>query len=253
MGCECNQNKCTAACGDTQGKECQSAADCGSKNNYTIQEFNDMIYSKKYIINYSNNQFQLGGSKSFKEAEEDVSLWSDPKLDGDHPSAKKVYLDLVHEFGKPNILINKEGGLAVWNEKQLNDGIHSEIILRDEAVKHCVPANHYDFLTSYINIYLPTDKFLDVMSVSGSVAYDGLKKLLSARCGSIAANLATLKTCLSIMDGKEEDYKNNIMQKGESMDKNREFIRKFIKKNNKQYSKELKEPYYALAFPNGCP
>ncbi len=251
MTCGCKNNKCNAYCGDAQGNDCQNDADChGDKNNFTIKEFNNIIYQKKYLITYldeDNYNMQNGGGA---KTSLDVSNWSDPVLENNHPNAKKVYADIVNEFGNPDILVNQKGGIAIWNN--LKDGIHHEIILRDEAVKHCVPANHYDFLTSYVKVFIPPEKFLEIMSVSGSVSYDGLKNLLSARCGSIDANLATLKTCLSILNNEKQDYKKNIMQKGKEMNNNSEIIKKILKENNKLYSKQMKDPFYELAFPDGC-
>jgi hypothetical protein len=251
MGCECKNNHCSAKCKKQHGMSCEIDSDCKEQNNYTIKEYKDIIYKKQYKINYSNIN-QQGGSDEFEQIKKKVDKWDETKL-SDHPRAKDVFVDLVFELGEPYILVNKKGGIAIWNNAQLKDGIHNEIILRDEAIKHCVPANHYDFLTSYIKIYIPPKKIIDVLSVSGSVTYDGLKKLLSARCGSLEANYATFRTCLKILDDENEDYSKNIKGKNNNDKENKEYIKAALIKNHKQYSKELEEPFYPLAFPKGCP
>ena len=253
MTCKCNKNsegvgKCNSYCGGNKNKPCQEDNDCKNKNknSFTINEFKK-ITKQKYLINYT----QKGGASNTS----DVSNWSNLKLENSHPSAKQVYDDLKHLYGKPNILINVKGGIAIWTQKELKnkgDNLHYEIILRDEAVEHCVPAKHYDFLTSYIKVFIPQEKFESVLSVSGSVTYDGLKKLLSARCGSLEANYATFRTCLQRLNNKEENYKENIMNKNNNSDKNKKFIMDSVKSNHLKYNKELKLPYYELAFPNGC-
>ena len=258
MGCECVKNsegvgRCNSKCGGFNGKPCESNADCKNKNSYTIDEFKK-ITKKRYNIDYTKKSLkQKGGSN--KNNSDDVSNWSDIKLKNDHPNAKQVYLDLKHLYGKPEILINVKGGIAIWTKKELEakgDFLHDEIVLRDEAVEHCVPAKHYDFLTSYIKVFIPKDKFLDVTSVSGSVTYDGLKKLLSARCGSLEANYATFVTCLAKLKGENQEYKTNIINKEKNSEENKKFILKTLKENKEKYGDKIETAFYELAFPDGC-
>lgn len=257
MGCECVKNsdgegRCNSKCGGFNGKSCETNADCKNKNSYTIDQFKKITKTEtRYNIDYSK---QKGGGVK-KESEDDVSNWSNLKLKDDHPNAKQVYYDMKHLYGKPNILVNVKGGIAIWTKEELEakgDFLHHEIVLRDEAVEHCVPAKHYDFLTSYIKIFIPKDKFLDVTSVSGSVTYDGLKKLLSARCGSLEANYATFVTCLAKLKGENQEYKTNIINKVKNSEENKRIILETLKENKEQYGDKIGTAFYELAFPDGC-
>ena len=77
--------------------------------------------------------------------------------------------------------------------------IFEEHLLRDEAVPHKCPKSHTDFLYSYVKVAIQPHKLTGVLSLSGSVGYDPLKKLLSARCASLEANIATLKVATDII------------------------------------------------------
>ena len=84
-----------------------------------------------------------------------------------------------------------------------NKGLFDEHILRDEDVKHCVPRNHHDYFYSSVKFFVPKkNKVFDVLKISGSLNYDGLKKLLTARCGGIGANYATLYLAMMVANGK---------------------------------------------------
>ena len=85
--------------------------------------------------------------------------------------------------------------------------IFHEHLLRDETVRHNCPKRHLDFFYSYIKINIPPNKLAEVLSLSGSVGYDPLKKLFYARCASLAANIATLKVALDILLNKKVSIK----------------------------------------------
>ncbi len=137
--------------------------------------------------------------------------------------AVRIYKELAKEWGKPTILSEKKGGIAIWDKKAMDKvkffgqkNCFAETIIRDEKVKHLCPAQHNDFLYSYIKINIPPNKLMEVMSLSGSVGYDPLKKLLYARCAHMGANYVTLKLCTDIIlnhkvsyviNGKKVEYK----------------------------------------------
>ena len=160
---------------------------------------------------------------------------------------------IVKIYGKPDIIINNPKGLCIWHIDQKKNDIHHSIELKDEYVPHCVPANHYDFLYSYIHVYIPPNKIKDVLSISGSVGYDGLKKLLYARCASFEANYATLATVFMVLNSKKTKYEDNIKNKENSFEENKIYVNEELLKNQKKYKKLLNLPYYDLAFKNGCP
>ena len=94
-------------------------------------------------------------------------------------STKRVLSKMCENVGSPDAISVKRNGFALW----LTRGLFSEHLLRDEDVKHCVPRPHHDYFYSSVKFYVPADKVCDVLKISGSLFYDGLKKYLTARCG----------------------------------------------------------------------
>lgn len=165
---------------------------------------------------------------------------------------KKFYIKIRKELGKPIFAANVPHGMAFWKTK----GLFSEHILKDEEISHCVPAKHVDYFYSSIICYIPPNKLKDVLSISGSIQYDGLKKLLTARCASINANIATLylgmmvANCkMKIKDVKKKGlYGKYIRGEQKPHAKLKQEMLKIKKINHKKYKKELKNPFYPLAF-----
>lgn len=101
-----------------------------------------------------------------------------------------------------------QSGIAIWRNnaqtpKTLMPHCASEITLRDESVPHRCPAQHHDFLVTTVKTKIPPALVNDVLALSGSVNYDGLKQELSARCASLEANVATLHLASQIVSGKK--------------------------------------------------
>lgn len=123
------------------------------------------------------------------------------------PKAK--FNELTSAFGEPSVFDPDRDGLALWLRKDLKsvqlygrECCFDEILIRDESVRHRCPKSHTDFLYTYIKVDIHPDVLPLVQSVSGSVHYDPLKKLLCARCGSMEANIATLKLVTDILTDK---------------------------------------------------
>ena len=115
------------------------------------------------------------------------------------PKAAQFYHRFVAFGGEPIGYINAPGGIVIWH----GDGepfIRHE--LRDEYVPHRFPAPHHDFFISTVLYQVPDDKVWDVLRLSGSVRYDPLKRELSARCGGLGANIATLTLATKIAEGE---------------------------------------------------
>jgi hypothetical protein len=155
-------------------------------------------------------------------------------------------------FGKPTAESRARGGFALWKTR----GLFAEHMLRDEDVKHCVPRPHHDFFYSSVKFYIPDDKLCDVLKVSGSLNYDGLKKLLTARCGAIGANYATLYLGMAVASGKltiaevkkDELYPRMISGEVMSYDKMEKEMNAMKRANHKKYAKELKAEYATYAY-----
>ena len=231
-------------------KKCKKNSDC------RIENFKNMKLNN--LCNYSATGDLVCNIRENFNDSNDVSNWiHKPRakvnniLVADEDGPVYTYHKIVKDLRKPDVIANQPGGIAIWYMKQ-KDGIHHTIELRDEYVSHCLPAQHYDFLISYINVFVPPAKLNAVMNVSGSVGYDGLKKLLSARCASFEANMATLATCLKVINGKADDYSKNINNRYTSFEENKEYIKKEIARNHTVYAKALTMPFCHGAFPHGC-
>ena len=242
--CSCKNNKCSKYCKDEKKNEpCDNDNQCQSGGSKT-----------KFKIDYYKPV--KGGFGVILESIDDLSNWiyqegyktKDYKVKN---GPVKYYKEIVKRYGKPNILVNQPGGLCIWNVTDKKDA-HLKLELKDEYVSHCVPAQHYDFFYSYIKIYIEPEILNDILSISGSINYDPLKKELFARCGSFEANYATLRTVFDTINKSNSNYKKNIISKDNEKLSNKEFVTKETFKNQKKYKKELDWPYYSGAFPNGC-
>ena len=71
-----------------------------------------------------------------------------------------------------------------------------------------------------MNIDVPADMLDTLGHVTGSIIYDGLKKEVTARCGDLYANAATLGFVKDMVDGKvstdfeeaKKEYANRIQK-----------------------------------------
>lgn len=142
-----------------------------------------------------------------KNNDEEQQFKHKNKLNWTYKEPKEYYKFLVDMFGKPDVLGSGKGGIAIWNKSLQNredvltgfPNIYKKIEIKDERVKHACPAEHIDFVYSYLNILITPKQLSDVMKLSGSINYDMLKHELFARCGSLEANIATLYMCSHII------------------------------------------------------
>jgi len=177
----------------------------------------------------------------------------------EHKDAIQQYNILVKKYGNPTISDFRKGGIAIWKKEKLMNTCFDYIELLDESVPHCVPKPHRDFLYTYVKYEIPPEKVSEVTSLSGSVAYDPLKKTLRARCGSEAANIGTLylataigNSRISIKEVQEKKlYKSVIVSL-----QNKQNVALYYKILCKSLKEQPGNPewsgYYPLAFPEGC-
>lgn len=270
-GC-CNGDKCEQ-CPEGQSGDCNSDADCQTSKteNFKNQKISDLnniqngyfSASGQYIRNsfsscHSDNKQSLCAKPAKKITKKhDLSNWihqENKVIDKKKITKGPVYIydQVVKKYGKPDVIANQPRGICIWYIEQKNGDIHHSIELKDEYVSHCVPAKHHDFLYSYIKVYVPPEKIKQVLSVSGSVGYDGLQKLLYARCASFEANMATLASAFLVLNNKDPNYVYQIKKRFASFENNLKYVEKQIKINQNKYKKELDSAYYDLAFPEGC-
>lgn len=140
-------------------------------------------------------------SENYEEHKTKKSLYhrTDSSLQWEYKQPMQVYENIVERFGLPDVLAPQRGGIAIWHYVSGQyDPLYKSITvfdrheLRDELVAHACPAQHNDFLYSYIKIPIRPEQLEDVIKLSGSVNYDMLKKELFARCANTCANVMTL-------------------------------------------------------------
>lgn len=130
-----------------------------------------------------------------------------------HGIVKKRYYDIVKEFGRPHVLFNKPGGVAIW----MNTDVYSTLLLMDESIQHDHPKTHCDFLYGTVKVHVPDEILIKVLMLSKSITYDRLKKELTARCHFSGAITATLYLALKIVNDHRNSqkyydmYENTIM------------------------------------------
>ena len=181
------------------------------------------------------------------------------ELEWKHKDAAESVVILTEKYGAPKILHKAEGGIAVWTADQLQHTCFVRIEVHDESVYHCKPAEHRDHTYHFVNYDVSPEKFLDVTSLSGSVNYDPLKKLLRARCGDEQANIATLALATQIGEGNvtlnfvqgNDMYKAWIMstKKPDNVKKLYELLCYNVQN---QKGNPISEGVWPLAFPEGC-
>lgn len=165
---------------------------------------------------------------------------------------KAYYNKCIKLFGSPLFTANVRHGHALWKTR----GLFTQHLLIDEDVKHCVPRPHRDYFYSSVLFFVPETKLCDVLKISGSLLYDGLKKELTARCGGIGANYATIYLAMLVASGKMSinDVKKQDMYprmiRGEIIPHS-EMAKKMMvlkRSNNKKYSKEIKQDFASFAY-----
>ena len=265
-GC-CNGTQCQT-CNEGQTPNCTSDDDCKSSNTTRKESFcNQRItdlghYTKGYynaegtfVMDNKKAENIFESNKLFQPSE--LSNWihqENREVNGQIIKKGPVYIysDIVKKYGRPDVIANQPRGICIWYIEQKDGDIHHSIELRDEYVSHCAPAKHNDFLYSYVKVYIPPEKIKNVLAVSGSVGYDGLQKLLYARCSTIAANMATLASVFLVLNNKDPKYVYQIKNRFASYENNLKYVKEHLRKNQKKYRKQLESSYYDLAFPNGC-
>lgn len=118
---------------------------------------------------------------------------------------------LIQAFGEPDGVMYNQ---LYWKE---GDQM-KHIVLKDEQVEHSFPKEHLDFVYSSWEIEVPDHLHSLFAHVSGSIIIDGLKNLVTARCGTLHANAVTLQFVKDVIDQKapqqfdqaKQEYANRI-------------------------------------------
>lgn len=221
-----------------------------------------MNLEDKYL-KYLSILSQNGGARLDRESySTHVDRWI-------NQAPKIQYERLANEVRRrPDVLHNHPEGFAIWKDPM--DGILRHEI-KDEIVKHCVPSPHIDFLYTTIIFFIPPEVVPSVQKISGSVMLDLLKNEVTARCGSTAANYATLKTVVDLVNDFIESqdkslsynkervesklpstYSNNIYNARANEYSNRNFVARSALENQKRFATNINQEFHPYPFPNGC-
>lgn len=158
--------------------------------------------------NVSDEAFQLGGVQKKQQQ----GFENSTAIDRINRLTKKFQK-------KPDIYVKKPGGIAIWK----NPDFFYEIIVKDESILHEEPEKHCDFLYGGILIEIPDDKLPKILSLSKSIYYDKLKKVLYSRCHFLGAVIATLMLSIQILHNPKQVSKikknyNGMIEKSMNKD-----------------------------------
>lgn len=108
-------------------------------------------------------------------------------------------------FGSPDFSLDREGGYAVWYRGTLDraelfgrQSCFESLTVRDQLLRHnCPLESHSDCSYVEVEVYI-SPRFLPVVySVSDSLMYDSLRKVLTSRCKKLEWNILTLYIAVS--------------------------------------------------------
>lgn len=114
---------------------------------------------------------------------------------------------VLPRFGTPDVTVTGPGGFVQWDATSLREKgwCLSEMKLVDEELYQPHPAAHCDFWYGSIDVEIPFEKLAEIMGISRSLSYDGLKKRLTARGHSLGSILAALYLSLKVLEEEELD------------------------------------------------
>ena len=114
-----------------------------------------------YALHLITNFYKL---KSIRDSTQ-MTNWT-------HINSLKIYDKIVEKHSLPNLNINKENGLAIWNKTSKNQTIYDEIILKDEEIKNTnIKMNLYS-LYLYIKIYIPPNELDNILKLDTRLSYN---------------------------------------------------------------------------------
>ena len=116
-----------------------------------------------------------------------------------HKDAKKYAEKLIEEYGQPDEVTQT---MLKWNTLGSFGKGEMETFILDESIPHSFPGPHRDYVYTVMKIKVPSDKLDTLGHVTGSIIYDGLKETITARCGSLYANAATMGFVRDLVEGK---------------------------------------------------
>tara|TARA_Y100001937_G_scaffold89412_1_gene120914 strand:+ start:1 stop:1080 length:1080 start_codon:yes stop_codon:yes gene_type:complete len=165
------------------------------------------MYNKKKT-SADKSKFQMKIAKSYRDLlqglKEGVELDEQMKPEDSlknwkHEDAKGYAEKLIKEYGQPDEVTET---MLKWNKLGSFGKGEMETYIVDESIPHAFPKPHRDYVYTVMKIKVPSDMLDTLGHVTGSIIYDGLKETVTARCGSLYANAATMGFVRDMVDGK---------------------------------------------------
>lgn len=114
-------------------------------------------------------------------------------------AANRVYQLTTMLNRNPNAVVPQEGGLVIWlkppalNQDLRNQGYsYEKLEIQDVNYLHSKPVWHSDFMFLTLHLHIKPDKAKELMEISDSMVYYGVGHHLTATCGEVEANIATM-------------------------------------------------------------
>lgn len=127
-------------------------------------------------------------TEATKKANSVIKTWK-------NNDASEYAKKLIKTYGEPDDVADT---LLYWR----NISVFYDVYIIDESVPHDFPKPHRDYVYASMVIPIPENLVKILTHVSGSIIIDGLKNQVTARCGSLFANAATLGFVQDLVDGK---------------------------------------------------
>ena len=143
-----------------------------------------------YVLNSPGAK--IGDIKEEMTSEDSLRNW-------EHEDAKGYAEKLIDEYGQPDEVTET---MLKWNKLGSFGEGERETFVKDESIPHSFPKPHRDYVYTVMNIKVPSNMLDNLGFVTGSIIYDGLKEEVTARCGNLYANAATLGFVKDMVDGK---------------------------------------------------
>lgn len=129
------------------------------------------------------------------------------------------YIDFIQELGQPTMINPYQGGMAIWQNPGLNNKkykIFKRIDIIDEQCFNSFPYPHIGFLYTHVKLNIPISNLNRVLSISGDIMYDPIKKNLIVRGMSLWYNVALIVLICQYIVGNISWYQiigNNLVKK----------------------------------------
>lgn len=124
-----------------------------------------------------------------------------PQLQWINKDAQDYMYVVMRRYGAPSAVDPTAGGIAIWKKDKLMNTPFDRIEVKDESIVQLFPMRHNAYVYVYVNYDVMPSKYVEVTSLSGSIVYDPMKKLLRSRCGTLESCVGVLALATQIGEG----------------------------------------------------